>query len=218
MSHILISSLKHRLTVVLICLQEVSVLLDNLNLSSINNRVFSFSEESQKIYHRFTLILKDVIEGGPTAYDDMEKLMHDAGPQLEKQFQNMPPFVQTLVKSLPAKLATSLGPEILAMASEKPGGDMQARMKAASKQSSAGGEPSIQIADTKKEETEKDGKKQKRKIPGLKGLVSQQGAVASMLRSTVNFITTRFPFLASTTNVVFSLAAFSEFCTFPASC
>ena len=38
--------------------KEVSVLLDNLNLSSINNRVFAFCGETQKIYERFALVLK----------------------------------------------------------------------------------------------------------------------------------------------------------------
>lgn len=194
--------------------QEVSVLLDNLNMSSINNRVFAFSGETQKIYERFAQVLKDTMNGGPTAYEDMEKLMKDAGPELEKQFASMPPFVQTLVKSLPAKLGTSLGPELLAAASEKPGGDMKARMAAASKQPS-GGDPSIQTASSSsapaEEATEKDGqKKQKRRIPGLKGLVSEQGMVASILRNTVNFLRVRFPFLASMSNVVMSLAVFSK--------
>ncbi|EMC92892.1 hypothetical protein BAUCODRAFT_37803 [Baudoinia panamericana UAMH 10762] len=189
--------------------REVSVLLDNLNMSSINNRVFAFSGETQKIYERFALVLKDTINGGPTAYEDMEKLMRDAGPELEKQFQSMPPFVQTLVKSLPTKLGTTLGPELLAAASEKPGADMQARMKAASKQS--GGDPSLKTAESKLDKTEKggeEGQKKKRTIPGLKGLVSQQGAVASILRNVVTFLQTRFPFLASTTNVVMSLGVF----------
>lgn len=188
--------------------QEVSVLLDNLSLSSINNRVFSFSEESQKYYDRFTQVLKDTLNGAPTAYEDMDKLMKDAGPTLERNFASMPPFVQTLVKSLPAKLGTTLGPEILAASSEKPGNDMQKRMAAAEKAKASGGDPSIQ---TKEEETKDGQQKKKRKIPGLKSLMSGEGMVASMLRNVVNFLQVRFPFLASTTNVVLSLAVFSEY-------
>ncbi|KAK5741496.1 hypothetical protein LTR17_003934 [Elasticomyces elasticus] len=191
--------------------REASVLLDRLNLSSINNRVFAFSGETEKIYERFTQVLKDTMNGAPTAYEDMDKLMKDAGPELEKQFKSMPPFVQTLVKSLPAKFGTSMGPELLAMASEKPGADMKTRMEAASKKSqSSGGDQSINVASsssTTKEEP-KDGQKKKRKIPGLKGLVSEQGMVASILRNVVTFLKVRFPFLASMTNVVMSLAVF----------
>ncbi|TKA26172.1 hypothetical protein B0A50_04669 [Salinomyces thailandicus] len=189
--------------------REISVLLDHLDMSAINNRVFAFSGETQKIYVRFSEILRDTMSGGPTAYEDMEKLMKDAGPQLEKQFKSMPPFVQTLVKSLPAKLGTTLGPELLAAASEKPGGDMQARMKAASeKRSEAGGDVGISSTPDIAEKDGEGGQKKKRRIPGLKGLVSEQGAVAGILRNVVGFLQTRFPFLASTTNVVMSLAVF----------
>ena len=194
---------------------EVSVLLDNLNMSSINNRVFAFSAETQKIYERFALVLKDIINGAPTAYEDMDKLMRDAGPKLEEQFKSMPPFVQTLVKSLPMKL----GPEIMAVASEKPGSDMNAKLAAASKQSSgtspsAPGISAAASAADKKDSDDpatQDKNKKKRRIPGVKGLVSEKGAVAGMLRSCVNFLQTRFPFLASMTNVVMSLAVFSKF-------
>lgn len=189
--------------------REVSVLLDNLHLSNINNRVFSFSDESRKFYERFTLVLKDVINGAPSAYDDMEKLMKDAGPTLEKQFNSMPPFVQTLVKALPAKLGTTLGPELMAAASEKPGHDGKARMEAASKQANKGGDPSIQPADDKEGDAQQK-KKQKKTIPGLKGLVGEQGMAATILRNIVTFLQTRFPFLMTTTNVVMSLAVFSK--------
>lgn len=205
--------------------KEVSVLLDNLHLSSINNRVFAFNESTQDIYHRFSLVLKDIINGAPTAYEDLDTLMKDAGPALEKQFNSMPPFVQTLVKSLPMKLGSTLGPELMAAASEKPGADMNSRLAAASsKHDSAvgtgdvpsfstspatkdGGETTAETSDKAEGE---DGSKKKRKIPALKSLVSGQGVVASMLRNTVNFLQTRFPFLASTTNVVMSLSVFSK--------
>jgi hypothetical protein len=185
--------------------KEVSVLLDNLSLSNINNRVFSFSAESQKYYDRFTQVLKDTLNGAPTAYEDMDKLMKDAGPTLEKHFNSMPPFVQTLVKSLPAKLGATLGPELMAAASEKPGNDMKARMESTNKSDASAG-PSEPKADQKK----------KRKIPGLKTLTSSNGVVASILRNIVTFLQTRFPFLVSTTNVVMSLAVFSKF--FPKHC
>lgn len=182
--------------------KEVSVLLDNLNMASINNTVFAVSSETHKIYERFALVLKDTINGGPTAYEDMEKLMKDAGPTLEKQFNSMPPFVQTLVKSLPAKLGTmTIGPELYAAASGKPGHDMKTKLDAKDK--------------TAESSKETDDKKKKRRIPGLKSLISKEGAVATILRNTVQFLTTRFPFLASTTNVVMSLSVFSRL---PRSC
>ena len=193
--------------------REVSVLLDNLNLSSINNRVFAFSAETQKIYERFAQCLKDIINGAPTAYEDMDKLMREAGPKIEAQFQSMPPFVQTLVKALPMRIGSTLGPELMAAASEKPGADMKSRLAAASQPGAA--DSGINLASTSTStstvEKKQDGtQKQKRRIPGLKSLVGEKSAVATMLRSCVNFLQTRFPFLAGTANVALSLAVFSK--------
>jgi len=72
--------------------KEVSVLLDRLDMSSVNNRVFALSADTQRYYERFAQALRDTIEGVPTAYDDMEQLMRDAGPTLERQFKAMPPL------------------------------------------------------------------------------------------------------------------------------
>ncbi|THX68274.1 hypothetical protein D6D05_09480 [Aureobasidium pullulans] len=181
--------------------REVSVLLDRLNLSAINNRVFSFSDQSQKIYGEFTLILKDIVNGAPTAWEDLEGFIKENEKHLEGMFKNMPPFVQTLVKSLPAKFASSMGPEIMAMAGDKPGNDLKQRMDAASKASSSAsaGVQNLNL-DVKK--------KQKRKVPGLKDLASQKGTVTSMLTNIVNFLKVRFPAFVTGTNVVMSLSVF----------
>ena len=186
--------------------REVSVLLDRLNLSAINNRVFSFSDQSQKIYGEFTLILKDIVNGAPTAWEDLEGFIKENEKHLEGMFKNMPPFVQTLVKSLPAKFASSMGPEIMAMAGDKPGNDLKQRMDAASKASSSAsaGVQNLNL-DVKK--------KQKRKVPGLKDLASQKGTVTSMLTNIVNFLKVRFPAFVTGTNVVMSLAVFSKLST-----
>lgn len=184
--------------------QEVSVLLDRLNLASINNRVFSFSKESQQIYENFTIVLKDIVNGAPTAYDDLEKLLKDSEGQLDKMFGDMPPFVKTLVKSLPAKLTGTLGSNLMAAASEKPGADMKTRMEAASKSESAPA-PAFSPAEGS------SGSKQKRKVPALKKLVTEQGAVTGMLKSILNFLKVRFPAFMSGTNILMSLAVFSKF-------
>jgi hypothetical protein len=168
--------------------EDMSSILDQLNLSAVNNRAFSFSKESQKLMEEFTQILKDIVNGVPTAYDDLEKLLTRSEGQLTKLFAAMPPFLQTLVKSLPAKMTATLGPEFLAATSEKPGFDGKAAA------SSAG--------------------MVKRKIPSLKSLVAQRGAVVTMLRSILNFLKLRFPAVLTGTNVLMSLAVFRMYPTF----
>ncbi|KAF1947961.1 hypothetical protein EJ02DRAFT_429708 [Clathrospora elynae] len=165
--------------------KELTDILDQLNLSAVNNRVFSFSKESEELLNKFTQVLKDLVNGVPTAYNDLEKLFTDYDNQLKKMYGTLPPFLQNLVKSLPAKLTATLGPELLAASAEKPGFDAK---------------------------TAASGSKSKRSfippVPSLKSLVSVQGAVATALRSIVNFLKFRFPALAGGTNVIMSLAVF----------
>jgi hypothetical protein len=172
--------------------EDLTKILEELNMSAINNRVFSFSKESEELLHKFTLVLKDIVNGAPTAYNDLEKLFTDYDAQLKKMYGGLPPFLQNFVKSLPAKMTATLGPELLAASAEKPGFD--AKMRAAgegskSKKSRLPGVP---------------------KIPSLKQLVSAQGAVATALRSIVNFLKFRFPALATGTNLIMSLAVMSK--------
>lgn len=172
--------------------KELTQILEELNLSAVNNRVFSFSKESEELLGKFTLVLKDIVNGVPTAYNDLEKLFTDYDAQLKKMYGNLPPFLQNMVKSLPAKLTATLGPELLATQAEKPGFDAKQR---------AEGDKS---------------KSQKKKsriptIPSLKQVISAQGAVATALRSILNFLKLRFPTLAIGTNLIMSLAVF---CTF----
>ncbi|KAJ4350129.1 uncharacterized protein N0V89_008750 [Didymosphaeria variabile] len=170
--------------------QDLAAILDDLNLSAVNNRVFSFSKESEELFNKFTLVLKDIIAGAPTAYNDLEKLFKDYDENLKKMYGNLPPFLQNMVKSLPAKMTAALGPEVLAAASEKPGFD--------AKQKQTWQEGAKTYAKKKA--------KQKAKIPSLKSLLSAEGAVATMLRSILNFLKLRFPAILTGTNILMSLA------------
>ncbi|KAJ4305518.1 hypothetical protein N0V90_001049 [Kalmusia sp. IMI 367209] len=167
---------------------DLTAILDDLNLSAVNNRVFSFSAESEELFNKFKLVLKDIVAGAPTAYNDLEKLFTEYETTLKKMYGNLPPFLQNMVKSLPAKMTAALGPEILAATAEKPGFDAKQRS-------------------TLKEGVKGAAKKQaKAKIPSLKSLLSAEGAVATMLRSILNFLKLRFPAVMTGTNVVMSLA------------
>ncbi|KAF2834904.1 hypothetical protein M501DRAFT_922298, partial [Patellaria atrata CBS 101060] len=171
---------------------DLTSILDQLNLAAVNNRVFSFSKESQELLDKFKVVLKDLMNGIPTAYDDLEKLLTGSEKQLNKMFEGMPPFLQTLIKSLPAKMTAALGPEILAAASEKPGADAK----------------TFGEADTSSSSKKKKSTSSGARIPSLKKLVSQQGAVASMLRAILNFLKLRFPVFMTGTNILMSLAIF----------
>ena len=160
-------------------------MLDQLNLAAVDNRVFSFSAESQKLLEEFKLVLKDIVNGVPTAYDDLVKLLTDSESQLQKIFADLPPWLQTLVKSLPAKMTSFMGPEALAAtAAEKPDVGMQ---------SSAS-----------------DTKAKKGRLPSLKKMISQRGSIAATLQTILQFLKFRFPSFMLGTNVLLSLSIFCE--------
>jgi hypothetical protein len=165
--------------------QDMTKILDDLNLSAVNNRAFSFSKESQKLFDEFTQILKDIVNGVPTAYDDLEKFLTRSDKQVKDMYGNLPPFMQSFVKSLPTKMTGTLAPGLLAAASEKPGHDGQFLSEA-----SAGTKSKI-----------------RRRVPLLKNMVKGD-AIATMLKSILNFLKFRFPTFISGTNVLLSLAVF----------
>lgn len=166
--------------------QDLTEILDQLNLSAVNNRVFSFSKESEELLNKFKLVLKDIVNGAPTAYNDLEKLFTDYEGQLKNMYGSLPPFLQNLVKSLPAKITATLGPEIMAAQAEKPGFDAKQQAAASGLKSKS--------------------KLKRAKVPSLKSLISAEGAVATMLRSILNFLKLRFPAVMTGTNVLLSLA------------
>ena len=187
--------------------EEMTAVLDQLNLAAVNNRVFSISKESQDLLKkyapnhnplpqsssnthspRFTLVLKDLVHGVPTAYGDLESLLTNSEQQLQKTYTHLPPFLQKLVEQLPSKFTSSIGPEMLAAAAEKQG-VKSAHLKQATAAASAMG--------------------MKIKVPNLKDLVTKPGAVAGMLRAIMNFLKVRFPAFMGM-NVLWSLALFGK--------
>ncbi|KAF2135377.1 uncharacterized protein K452DRAFT_260764 [Aplosporella prunicola CBS 121167] len=172
--------------------QDLTAVLDQLNLAAVNNRVFSFSKESQELLEKFKQVLKDLVNGAPHAYDDLEKLLKNSDDQLSKMYGSLPPFLQNLVKQLPTKMTAALAPELLAATAEKPGFDAS----------------HLNEGDARGGDKKKKKKSNWTRVPPLKKLVSEQGAVAAMLRSILNFLKLRFPALVSGTNVLMSLAVF----------
>ena len=185
--------------------QEMANVLDQLNLAAVNNRVFSLSNESQELLRkyafytvnevqwlmrvrRFTLVFKDLVNGVPTAYNDLESLLTNSEDQIERSYEHLPSFLQKLIKQLPAKMTQSIGPEMLAAAAEKQGLHSKYTDQAA-------------------HTAEKMGVKVR--VPNLKDLVTKPGAVAGMLKAIMNFLKLRFPaFLGM--NVLYSLGLFGK--------
>ena len=155
-------------------------MLDRLNLSAKNNKVIS-STDSSEVLQKFTQVFKDLVNGVPTAYDDLAKLVEDRDGTLSKGFDKLPSSLKKLVTQLPEKITQSLGPEILAAAAGSQGIKAEAE----------GG-----IKGTAK----------KILLPhNITELVTKPGAIVGMLRAIVEVLKTRWPAFIGM-NVIWSVA------------
>ncbi|KAJ6259771.1 hypothetical protein Dda_5412 [Drechslerella dactyloides] len=87
--------------------KELHDALDALSLAAQDGKAFSLSSDTREILQKFTQILKDMINGVPTAYDDLINLFETSSKQLQSTFDDMPGFLKTLTKKIPGALGLS---------------------------------------------------------------------------------------------------------------
>ena len=168
---------------------DINRVLEDLNLSAVNNRAFSLSKESQQLVQQFTVILKDLINGVPTAYDDLTHLLDDKQGTLSKSYESLPSFLKKLITQLPDKLKNNLAPELLAVASEATA--LGGKAGTAGATSFSGAAKSFLTPTS------------------LKDLVTKPGAIVSMLKAIMNALKLRWPAFMGT-NVLLSLGLFGK--------
>ncbi|KAG5964281.1 hypothetical protein E4U56_002326 [Claviceps arundinis] len=168
--------------------KDLSKVLDRLNLSVKNNKVIS--TDSSAALTSFTNVFKDLVNGVPTACDDLMSIIDDKDGALAKGFDKLPKSLQKLVTQLPDKITSSLGPELLAAAAASQG------LKAETGGGGGGG-----------------GLKSAAKsmfVPAnLAQLVRKPGAVVGMLRAIVEVLKTRWPAFIGM-NVIWGVALSSK--------
>lgn len=168
---------------------DLTKVLDDLSLTASNNRAFSLSPDSTVLVQKFTLILKDLINGVPTAYDDLVHLLEDSQGTLSKSYDSLPSFLQKMITQLPQKVTTTLAPELLAVATEAQAHNV-ANAASAAQTGGMGAAAKAFLTPS-----------------SLKDLVTKPGAVVSMLKAIVNALKLRWPAFMGT-NVLLSLALF----------
>ncbi|KAI1657563.1 hypothetical protein F4813DRAFT_360458 [Daldinia decipiens] len=168
---------------------DIARVLEDLNLAaSIDNKAFSLSRESAETLRKFTQVLKDLVNGVPTAYNDLVGLIEDRDGILAKSYDKLPSSLKKLVAQLPEKLTSSLAPELLAVAAEAQG------LKGAEVMSATRG-------------SKGDAAKKLLGSSNLLELVTKPGAVVGLLKGIVNVLKTRWPAFVGT-NVLWSIAVF----------
>ncbi|KAI1376937.1 hypothetical protein F4677DRAFT_416810 [Hypoxylon crocopeplum] len=159
---------------------DIARVLEDLNLAaSTDNKAFSLSRESAETLRKFTQVLKDLVNGVPTAYSDLVNLIEDRDNVLARSYEKMPRSLKKLVAQLPEKLTSSLAPELLAVAAEAQG-----------------------LA-----AVEEEGGKKLLSVGNLMDLVTKPGAVVGLLKGIVNALKVRWPAFVGT-NVLWSVAVF----------
>lgn len=146
------------------------------------------SDETRELLDKFKLIFKDLINGVPTAYHDLEMLLSNGNNQLQQTYSQLPGFLQKMIEKLPEKWTESFAPEILAAASERTGQN-GINTENIGKAAAAANKIGFQV-------------------PSLKELVGKPAAIVGMLRSIMTFLKARFPAVIGM-NVLWSLALFS---------
>ncbi|KAK2591617.1 hypothetical protein QQS21_010686 [Conoideocrella luteorostrata] len=146
---------------------DLTKVLDRLNLSVKNNKVIS--TDSSAAVASFTNIFKDLVNGVPAAYGDLEKLIDDKDSVLQKGFDKLPSSLKKLVTQLPDKITASLGPELLAAAAASQG------IKAETSGGLKGTAKNVFVP------------------KNLMQLVTKPGAIVGMLRAIVEVLKTRWP-------------------------
>lgn len=166
---------------------DINKVLDDLNLSARNNKTFSLSKESAEMVGLFTVVLKDLVNGVPTATNDLKKLFEDHDGTLAKNYEKLPKSMQKMVTTLPNKVTGALAPELLAVAAESQG--------------------------LKGDDAPKGGIKDqamKLIIPkNVSELVTKPSAIIGMLKAIMNFLKVRWPAFIGT-NAIWSIALFRE--------
>ncbi|KAF8463097.1 hypothetical protein BDZ91DRAFT_732481 [Kalaharituber pfeilii] len=90
--------------------KELTEILDRLDFAASHGRVLSSPSASLKpLINQFTQIIKDILTGVPTAYDDLVSLFDSSSSVLEKTYSSLPTYLKQLIAALPDKLT----PEVL---------------------------------------------------------------------------------------------------------
>lgn len=164
---------------------DLTRVLNDLNLSAQNNRAFSLSPQSAELVGKFTLVLKDLVNGVPTAANDLKLLVEDPDGHLAKNFDRLPSSLRKLVETLPDKVTATMAPELMRAAAESQG--------------------------LKHDDDSKRGLKDtamRLLMPtNLQELVTKPSAIVGMLKAIMNALKLRWPAFIGT-NVLWSVAIF----------
>jgi len=182
--------------------RDLAEILDSLDMQAGQQGVAFTTPVTRALLHRFTQILKDIVNGVPTAYNDLTEFLDASSTHLSKEWNSLPSTFQKLIRSLPLGIPPDVFAAMTAAAAVPTAGDPTATGTAAGpstpKPSAFANKLNPMSLFTK---TNPQTGAQTRTLPGpsqIKDFLGTGGGIATLLRSILTFLRTRFPMLAGT--------------------
>ncbi|KAG9101748.1 hypothetical protein FS749_003823 [Ceratobasidium sp. UAMH 11750] len=182
--------------------RDLAEVLDSLDMQAGQQGIAFTTPVTRALLHRFAQILKDIVSGVPTAYNDLTEFLDTSSTHLSKEWNSLPASFQKLIRSLPLGIPPDVFAAMTAAAVAPTVGEPAASSTAAGpsapKPSGLASKLNPMSMFTK---TNPQTGAQSRTLPSpsqIKEFLGTGGGIATLLRSIVTSLRTRFPMLAGT--------------------
>ncbi|CUA66663.1 Pc13g14100 [Rhizoctonia solani] len=179
--------------------RDLAEVLDSLDMQAGQQGIAFTTPDTRALLQQFTQIIKDIITGVPTAYNDLIEFLETSSTQLSKEWNSLPSSFQKLIRSLPLGIPPDVFTAMTAAAAVPAATGEQAANESAPKAPAGLGSKLNPMSMFTKTNPKTGAKSHTLPRPGqVKDLLGTGGGIATILRSIVTFLKTRFPMLAGT--------------------
>ncbi|QRW08284.1 hypothetical protein RhiLY_07283 [Ceratobasidium sp. AG-Ba] len=181
--------------------KELAEVLDSLDMQAGKQGTAFTTPVTRALLHRFTQILKDMVNGVPTAYNDLIEFLDASSTHLSQEWNSLPSSFQKLIRSLPLGIPPDVFAAMTAAAAAPTVGEpttASAAGPSAPKPSAFASKLNPMSMFTK---TNPQTGAQTRTLPKpsqIKDFLGTGGGIATLLRTILTFLRTKFPMLAGT--------------------
>ncbi|QRV94057.1 hypothetical protein RhiJN_22075 [Ceratobasidium sp. AG-Ba] len=180
--------------------KELAEILDSLDMQAGKQGTAFTTPVTRALLHRFTQILKDIVNGVPTAYNDLIEFLDASSTHLSQEWNSLPSSFQKLIRSLPLGIPPDVFAAMTAAAAAPTVGEPTTTTAgpSAPKPSAFASKLNPMSMFTK---TNPQTGAQTRTLPKpsqIKDFLGTGGGIATLLRTILTFLRTKFPMLAGT--------------------
>ncbi|KAF8678263.1 hypothetical protein RHS04_05257 [Rhizoctonia solani] len=118
--------------------KDLAEVLDSLNMQAGQQGIAFTTPDTKALLQQFTQIIKDLVNGVPTAYNDLIEFLESSSTQLSKEWDSLPSSFQKLIRSLPLGIPPDVFAAMTAAAAAPTTGD-QSQAETAPKSSAGPG-------------------------------------------------------------------------------